>query len=474
MIVKMKVRFILISLFILLVLYGCSNLFGNLTTNSVSSKNTISLPIVSVFLSVKNNDSPNIQVKIKDIALLSSDGIWYNINPNVIEMSSRSINNGQILLAQSHIPEGSYCKIKFDVVSAFLQHGDNIQKLLIKKKTITVPILGNFSLSSTDSKCIFVSWDVKKSLDKNIFSMVVESYPQSIPLMTELLYVACPYINTIFIIRTDLNKVCGSFGVTGNPTYIALDYNNNKLYVLTTQDNFIKVYNINSYQLIDKISIPFTVQAKYMVFDKNDNYIFVLDPTSNAIVKLDVSSGSITVKDHIGYQPTFGSYFDKIHTLAITSKLSQVIYFLNPDTLNIIKSISTTNSPTGILLWNNLLYIANSNSNSISVYDINTDNMIMHFNVGIDPVRLYNGTNEIFVSNYISNSVDVLLPNQVGVVQEIPVGNGPVDMACSHTRHWLYVACHIDKNITVIDPSSSRVIKHIYLGSMPLGLVVLQ
>jgi len=216
------------------------------------------------------------------------------------------------------------------------------------------------------------------------------------------------------------------------------------------------------------------VQANYMILDKKDNYIFILDSHSNSIARIDLSSGSVMIKDHIGYQPTFGVYFDTINTLAISSKLSQSIYFLNPDSLNIIKTISTTSSPSGLLLWQNLLYIAESNSNTICIYNIDTNSIVMHFNVGIDPVRLYPGINEIFVTNYSSNTVDILLPNQIGVVQEIIVGQGPVDMACSHSRRWLYVACHIDKEITVIDPSSSRVIRHIYLASMPIGLAVLQ
>jgi len=470
------VRYIIKNLFIylsILFLSGCANLTNNLNTIVTTTNTYKNLPIVSIFLSLKNYEGSNIRVVLKNIEILSDSGIWYNVNNKQINLDTTFINSGQLLLAQVHIPEGSYSQIRFKLVSASINNKGKIQDLIIKKSVIKIPILGNLNLSSTDSKCLFITWDVGKSINnKSNFSMMVQCESQSIPLMTELLYVVCPRINTVFIIRTDTNKVCGSFGVSGSPSYISLD--NNNLYILTTKDNFIKVYNVNSYQLVDKISIPFTVQATYMILDKKDSYIFVLDSKSNSIARIDISSGSVMVKDHIGYQPTFGVYFDTINTLAISSKLSQAIYFLNPESLNIVKTISTTNSPSGLLLWQNLLYIAESNSNNISVYDINNNNMVMHFNVGIEPLRLYAGMNEIFVTNYSSNTVDILLPNQIGVVQEIDVGQGPVDMSCSHTRHWLYVACHIDKEITVIDPSSSTVIRHIYLGSMPLGLTVLQ
>jgi len=469
-----KIIVFIYILFLLLLLFGCANLTANLTKiSSVNIKKK--LPIVSVFLSLKDNNNYKVVVNLKDIEILSNSGIWYYLGNKSIELNTSFINSGQKLLAQIHLPEGSYSRIRFKIISAVIYKSNKPVKLTIKKSEILIPILGNLNLSSKDSKCIFITWDVDSSIKRqNQFYMGVQCQSQSVPLRTELLYVACPKIDTVFIIRTDTNKVCGSFGVTGSPSYIGLDENSNDLYILTTKDNFIKVYNVNSYQLVDQISIPFTVQARYMIFDKKDNYIFVLDPNSNSIARIDLSSGSVIVKDYIGYRPNFGIYLNIINTLAISSQLSQAVYFINPDSLTIVKTISTTNSPCGLLLWGDLLYITNSNSNSISVYNINSNNMVMHFNVGLNPVRLYAGVNEIFVSNYASNNVAVLLPNQMGVVQKINVGQGPVDMACSHSRHWLYVACHIDKEITVIDPSSSRVIRHIYLASMPLGLSVLQ
>ncbi len=465
---RRAVTFISLGLLVY-ILGGCAAIQKGMLSNSSAVSDS---PHVSVFLTLRSTSSnPALLVHIKSIDILSANGVWLPLKVKTSTLAPQKIGANQVLLAQSSLPEGSYSQIR--LVLASVTYKDNSIEIVNHKVKLHIRG-GTLSLSDSDSKCLFISWDAARSLSHNKFNMAAVCKLQSIPLTTELLYVACPDINTVFIIRCDNNWVCGSIGVAGRPSYIDVDSANKRLYILTSRDDFINVYDINSYSLIDRISIPLTVRADFMTVDLKDGYAFLLDSKSNSVARVDLSSGSVLVNSHVGYQPIYAQYMPLINRLVVCSTVSQAVYFLDPSTLDVVKTISVSSAPKGVLLWNDLLYITDSVANSVIIYNINSQETQTRFSVGVDPIRFYQGIGQIYVSNYGSDDIDILVPGQMGIAKDIAVGNGPQEMACSHIRHWLYVACRGSNDIYVIDPSSASVSRIISVGSSPLGLAALQ
>src|SRR6188472_2097320 len=79
---------------------------------------------------------------------------------------------------------------------------------------------------------------------------------------------------------------------------------------------------------------------------------------------------------------------------------------------SVISTISVEKFPQAIVFnpANNNIYVANNNSNSISIIDSNTNTVLKEVDVGRDPVALeFNpANNNIYVVNKISNSISII------------------------------------------------------------------
>ena len=141
---------------------------------------------------------------------------------------------------------------------------------------------------------LFVAWDVIYSIDtRGEFSPEMKVSLQAIPFLSDLLYVACPEIDTIYAIRTDKNWVISSLGVAGGPTYMALDLASGRLYVLTPGKSSIQVIDLVTNKIIDNIFMPLDYEPNFMTVSPDMQYAYVLDEQGKNLLQVDLASGSI-------------------------------------------------------------------------------------------------------------------------------------------------------------------------------------
>ncbi len=211
-----------------------------------------------------------------------------------------------------------------------------------------------------------------------------------------------------------------------------------------------------------------------MTLSPDGLWAYILDERGNYVVRMDLQSGSLAERVHLGQRPQYAAYLPDQQRLAVSSSLSQVVFLLDPVTLTTMDAVPVGSSPQGLVAWNHLLYIAESGSNTVSVYDLDARQVRGRINVGLSPRRLLLSMNNIYVSNYSGGSVSVLLPGQLSVMKKIPVGDAPLEMVSSVGRRWLYVGNQKSQDLTVIELTSNRVWGQIALGAAPLGLAVLE
>ncbi|HXX98515.1 MAG TPA: YncE family protein, partial [Candidatus Bathyarchaeia archaeon] len=97
----------------------------------------------------------------------------------------------------------------------------------------------------------------------------------------------------------------------------------------------------------------------------------------------------------------------------------------------------------------NKIYVANRDSNTVSVINGNTDTEIEQ-TVGTRPIYImFVGQNKIYVANYGSNTVSVINAiNDTKKPHDIPVGKGPISMAVSGDK--LYVANYGSNTVSCV------------------------
>ena len=81
-------------------------------------------------------------------------------------------------------------------------------------------------------------------------------------------------------------------------------------------------------------------------------------------------------------------------------------------------------------------------------------------------------TNRIYVANNDSNNVSVIDGASNTVVATVAVGHCPTGVAVNPNTNRIYVANHDDNNVSVIDGASNTVVATVVVGSMPFGVAV--
>jgi len=126
-------------------------------------------------------------------------------------------------------------------------------------------------------------------------------------------------------------------------------------------------------------------------------------------------------------------------------------------------------------------YVANSNSNSVSVIDISTNAVVATVPVGIEPVgvaitpdgtRVYVANEGPNTSPRVGGSVSVIDTSTNAVVATVPVGGTALGVAVTPDGTRAYVTNPTSGSISVIDTSTNAVVATVPLGGAPYGVAI--
>ncbi|HEY1679834.1 MAG TPA: hypothetical protein VGG04_19110 [Candidatus Sulfotelmatobacter sp.] len=122
----------------------------------------------------------------------------------------------------------------------------------------------------------------------------------------------------------------------------------------------------------------------------------------------------------------------------------------------------------------NRIYVANLNSNNVSVIDGNSDTVIATVSVGNGPsdIGINTVTNMIYVSNSGANTVSVVDGGSNTVVATISGLSFPIRVSVNAVTNQVFVVNNNKNSVSVIDGSSNSIITTIPVGSGSFGIRV--
>ncbi len=464
-----------LSLFLLLVFTGCvpGGPAGGDSLTLFKFQETGGEARLSVFMNLKEPSGPSIWMEIDEVEVLTGER-WLPIGTARKEISSKELGaSGQLLVARGGVDAGSIKRLRLKINKAALERDGQKIFLALDTPVLEMALADELTLRKGESACLFIRWDTSSSVrNVALFAPQMAVDRQSIPLTTDLAYVACPDIDTVYIIRTDQNRVCGSIGVSGGPTCLEVNVARNRLYVLSPGESSIAILELTSNRALDNVRIPHVQQATYMAVSPDGEWAYILDERGDQLLRLNLVTGVLADTVRLGSRPRFITYLAKENLLAVSSAYAQKVVFLDPHTLATVQTIATGGSPDGLAVADNLIYIAERTTNTVAIYDTISGRSRARVNVGIMPTRLISGNNNMYLANSGSGTISILRPGQLNVLREIRLGGRPYEMAVYSDRQWLYVGDQEGRGVSVIDLSSNRVVRTIELAAQTSGLAL--
>lgn len=446
---------------------GCVGPAKNSNSSYPAARKSAHDGYLSLFLNLKEGLSPAHQVHLHSIDVLSDTGGWSPLVLNNPLVSTLDIGKGQIFLARGELKTGYYSRLRFTLEGKVSQQGESIE----------LPLPKPLYLARGDSHSLFITWDVTASSGtgynyKPGFSIA----PRLKNLIADVAYVSCPEINTVFMIRTDKNRVYDSLGVGDRPNYLFASplLPEENLFALTSARPGIKRIAPSANRIVENYPLPMMSSATHMTLGPLGQKAYVVERKRGTLLKVDLQTGHVENRVRLGYGPVYIIFLEKRNQLAVSLSVNQSVVLLDPESLIQVGSIATGNKPEGLMLFrDSMLYIAESGSNSVLVYDLERGETSKRIPVDIAPKRIVAAYGLIYVSNYKSKTIALLHPGQLGVSRTIALSGAPLELSNIRTSKWLYVGDADNNSITVVDPLTSKTVSQIPLGARPGGIAVI-
>jgi DNA-binding beta-propeller fold protein YncE len=428
------------------------------------------LPRTSAFLTLQHEFSPQIRVDLSDLEILAG-GVWLPLLSGPLLLDAHQIAGGQVYLGGTSLPAGRYNLLRLQIGQIWTPDGTGAwQPRLTEGLAVEIPLAAGLVLDNNDSKSLFVTWDAAATLALTADATGVSAMPARGDLPIDVLYVSCPDINTVFVLRTDNNRVIDSFGIEGGPTWLALD--GDRLYVLASRKRELLMIELSSYRVLDRFPFPLNDEPGVMVLDRLGRTAYLLDRRSGYLSRMDLASGSLVARVSLGYQPDYLHYLEEQNLLAVSLGLAQRVLLLDPVSLRVQATLSAGDGPAGLAALEQRLYVAEEGGNAVAVFDLQRRAPLERLLVGYGPKHIVAAGQQVYVGHPGDGTLAVLVPGQLGITREISNLGRPGEMAYAPRYRHLYVLDAQAGGVTVIDTNANLFSTRIPLGAVPAHLVV--
>ncbi|HEX7141665.1 MAG TPA: YncE family protein, partial [Nitrososphaeraceae archaeon] len=323
----------------------------------------------------------------------------------------------------------------------------------------------------------------------------VGSYPVGIGInsVTNKLYVANQFSNTVTVIDGNTNNIESTIKVDNFPYDLEVNPYNNRIYVTNRGSNTVSIIDGSTNQRLSNINVGESPVG--ISINPSENRIYVTNLGKNSSLSI-IDGISNKVTDTVELNGLF--YGVVVNPLTKTIYLSNIknhtISVLDEKTKNVVNNISVGKIPTGINInyKSDLIYVTNYLSNSISVIDGKTNKVNSTIKVGQQPVdTIINPlTNKIYVSNIGDNTVSVIDGTTNKKIKDISVkptndkNNGNNDLildipinltfpllanklSLNPNTNLIYITNTVANGVLVIDGKTDRVVVQLFVEINP-------
>lgn len=434
---------------------------------------------LSFFIDLQGFRGPNLIMQIASIELLNKEGLWQASTFEPITVKAGEIGKGQKFLGRMIMAPGDYGGLRLIVREAAVASESGGESPLQLEKTRYEKIFSSpLRLEEGDSQSLFFTWDTKSSLHDNVFVPALSLVSRQARLIADAAYVACPDIDTVYMISTKDNKVIDSIGIEGGPMYLVGENSavrQDKIYVLTGRSRELIVFSASANEIIERYSLKMLDKIAHMAISPDDTWAYIVDRNRGDLIQLDLQNGFIANQVRLNYGPNYITYLESANLLAVSLGISQKVVFLNPETLEEFGSVSTSASPEGLATWQDqLLLVAETGSNTMMIYDVNSNMLFKRVMLDFQPKRILASNSTVYVTNYGARSLSIIQPGQFDLSRSIHLSGRPLELAEDPQNRWIYVGNEEEKSIDIIESTINAVVGSIELGTRPSGIIVFE
>jgi len=256
-----------------------------------------------------------------------------------------------------------------------------------------------------------------------------------------------------------------------NKIYLSVIGDNKAAVIDGEKDEVIKTFTVG--QGVREVKID-SVNHKAYILSEDDN-LFIIDGTTNEGAFFSPVK-AVTKKESLAFDnPSAILINSKRNRVYVANNSNGTVTVINGKTDKYFKVIKVGENPRGMVLnpKEEKLYVALGDEDTVAVIS-EKDFSVKKIPVGIKPrtLRYSSELNRVYVTNYSSDSISVIDGKTDQVIETVSVGKRPSSMVIDSKAYRLYVANYIGDSISAVDLNSNKVIGTINNLKRPYQLSV--
>ena len=312
----------------------------------------------------------------------------------------------------------------------------------------------------------------------------------------DLLYVTDSYLGYVVVINLATGQKSVVYGFYA-PTDAIYDPNNGYVYILNYYSNNVTVMSGTSiinvisayfppsmgvvagnllyiasfnYNLIDVINLTSGAQKEiltgnnpyFLTYDPDNGKVYVTEFGSNSILVL--YNGEVVGNYTIGSQPAGILYYNGLLYVVLYGE--DKILALNPNTMQVVYSLSLNHYYSGIISAFGNIYVTEYYNNRI--VELNSEGEVVRSLTLINPYSITFGNDEIFVTCPTNNRI-VILSQNLSVIGYIKV---PDPTGITYYNGLIYATSFSNNKLYIISPSGNVISNISVNGEGPSSITV--
>lgn len=253
-----------------------------------------------------------------------------------------------------------------------------------------------------------------------------------------------------------------------------------KILVSNIDDDSLNIIDLKTNKIVQRISLRKLIGKNKKMGPHNmelgkDGLLYIVNSYDDCLMKIDIENSTLISWIKVGRYPICLNLFN--NKIYVVNSDSNSISIIDEDKFSLIENISLGERPTNIAVHREdfKIFITNSNSNSISVLNIN-DNDIKEIRLDKQPIKIIMEDNRLFLLSYINNGLEnysnlseVSLEGQ-DIIMNINIKGIFIDLIKIKNKEIFYLLNIDEGYIYRIFIDKEIITSKIYLGGMPSSI----
>lgn len=430
-----------------------------------------------LYIHVTSASPVDMDFTLSGIELEGTDGRTALVVDGPLTVSSSALAGGQMLLAESLVEAGSYRGMRLRISRASIRRDGGRINLALPEPDGVISIKADFVLRRNESLVGSFEWDPLRSIEDGYrFHGGIEAELQMPSPRAVLLFVSNSGSDYITIIDRSLERVVGAVTTGNRPMGMALNAAQDQLYVVNSGSRSISVVDTAQFRLLTTFLLPGGIEPADVVFIPDafsiEGTLFITNRQSNDVAVVSTATHRLLKFIPVGSYPSHIAADIDRKEVYVTNERSNDLSIINAVDGTVVANVGVNRRPSGVLVGKDRLYVFNEGSSDISIVSPMQKKVVGTLSMMSPPRRGASGFGgRTFVASSSADTLSFLTPFDV-VTRTISVSPGPTGLAVDESRNRLYITNYGDDTVSLVDPSGEKVVKKLFVGKDPYGVVL--